>query len=54
MRNLALFFRISYSYCIIFFRKELVAQWTRACGYEPQGRGFESLLARKKKNHTIL
>lgn len=22
-----------------------VAQWTRACGYEPQGRGFESLLA---------
>lgn len=25
--------------------KGLVAQWTRACGYEPQGRGFESLLA---------
>ena len=23
----------------------LVAQWTRACGYEPQSRGFESLLA---------
>ena len=25
---------------------ELVAQWTRACGYELQCRGFESLLAR--------
>lgn len=24
-----------------------VAQWTRACGYEPQSRGFESLLAQK-------
>jgi tRNA(Met) C34 N-acetyltransferase TmcA len=27
---------------------ELVAQWTRAYGYEPCGRGFESLLAQKK------
>ena len=25
---------------------ELVAQWTRARGYEPRCRGFESLLAR--------
>jgi hypothetical protein len=29
--------------------RELVAQWTRAHGYEPCGRGFESLLARKIK-----
>ena len=27
-----------------------VAQWTRACGYEPQCRGFESLLARNNTN----
>ncbi len=26
----------------------LVAQWTRARGYEPWCRGFESLLARKR------
>ena len=26
----------------------LVAQWTRARGYEPRCQGFESLLARKK------
>lgn len=30
---------------IFFYIKGLVAQWTRACGYEPQSRGFESLLA---------
>lgn len=29
-------------------QKGHVAQWTRACGYEPQSRGFESLLAQKK------
>lgn len=27
------------------FNLGLVAQWTRAHGYEPCGRGFESLLA---------
>ncbi len=27
--------------------KELVAQWTRARGYEPRGRGFKSLLAQE-------
>ena len=27
-------------------KKGLVAQWTRARGYEPRCRGFESLLAR--------
>ncbi len=27
-------------------RKELVAQWNRARGYEPLGRGFDSLQAR--------
>ena len=30
-----------------------VAQWTRACGYEPQSRGFESLLAHKIKTSTL-
>ena len=31
---------------VIGWNLELVAQWTRACGYELQCRGFESLLAR--------
>jgi hypothetical protein len=30
-----------------------VAQWTRACGYEPQSRGFESLLAQNKKDQIF-
>ncbi|CUR31746.1 hypothetical protein PL9214291339 [Planktothrix tepida PCC 9214] len=29
----------------------LVAQWTRARGYGPRCRGFESLLARLNINH---
>ena len=35
--------RIHYYNCT---KKGLVAQWTRARGYEPRCRGFESLLAR--------
>ena len=31
------------------FNLGLVAQWTRAHGYEPCGRGFESLLAQIRK-----
>ena len=41
-------FLIFYFYLPYFYRKGLVAQWTRACGYEPQSRGFESLLAHFK------
>lgn len=29
-------------------KSELVAQWTRARGYEPLGRGFDSLQARSQ------
>ena len=37
---------------LILSKKEktaLVAQWTRARGYEPRCQGFESLLARNNK-----
>lgn len=33
-------------------KKGHVAQWTRACGYEPQSRGFESLLAQRIKKYV--
>lgn len=33
-------------------QKGLVAQWTRARGYEPRCRGFESLLAQMLKKVT--
>ena len=32
-------------YCYVYDSLVLVAQWTRARGYEPRCRGFESLLA---------
>ena len=32
-------------YCYVYDSSVLVAQWTRARGYEPRCRGFESLLA---------
>ena len=32
-------------YCYLYNISVLVAQWTRARGYEPRCRGFESLLA---------
>jgi len=30
----------------VLYRQGFVAQWTRARGYEPRSRGFESLLTR--------
>ena len=36
------------------YGKGLVAQWTRAHGYEPWCRGFESLLARFQKINKII
>ena len=35
-------------------KKGLVAQWTRARGYEPRCRGFESLLARFSRFSTTI
>jgi len=40
---------LSFKRKLCFKYKGLVAQWTRAHGYEPWGRGFESLLAQKEK-----
>ena len=41
------FLQVCYVVSIILIdKKGLVAQWTRARGYEPRCRGFESLLAR--------
>ena len=36
-------------YCYVYDSLVLVAQWTRARGYEPRCRGFESLLAQEKE-----
>ena len=42
--NFTNFTRLYYS-ILIYNNFGLVAQWTRACGYEPLRQGFESLLA---------
>ena len=41
-------------YCYVYDSLVLVAQWTRARGYEPRCRGFESLLAQDFINYLTM
>ena len=45
---------IKLCYCYVYDSLVLVAQWTRARGYEPRCRGFESLLAQDFLNYLIM
>jgi len=45
---------IKLCYCYVYDSSVLVAQWTRARGYEPRCRGFESLLAQDFLNYLSM
>jgi hypothetical protein len=53
MKYLYLHIQVFHAILIVAILSGLVAQWTRARGYEPRCQGFESLLARifKIKNY---